>query len=92
MCGRQGRHPNHNAVDIAAGPAPVVELLESTKQLKRPEVKPNVPRPGWLATSSEIWAEMAPRPAERAAPKSPELAELSGALTDSGIPTLQTSW
>jgi hypothetical protein len=39
---------------------PALDLLESTKRLKRPAGKPNASQPGWLATGAEIWST-APR-------------------------------
>jgi hypothetical protein len=46
---------------------PALDLLASTKRLKRPAVKPNASQPGWLATGAEIWSEMVPEEAEEAA-------------------------
>jgi hypothetical protein len=46
---------------------PALDLLESTKRLERPAVKPNASRPGWLAIGAEIWSEMVPEEAEKAA-------------------------
>jgi hypothetical protein len=43
---------------------PALDLLDSTKRLKRPAVKPNASQPGWLATGAEIWSEMVPEEAE----------------------------
>lgn len=46
---------------------PALDLLASTKRLKRPAVEPNASQPGWLATGAEIWSEMVPEEAEEAA-------------------------
>jgi hypothetical protein len=46
---------------------PALDLLDSTKRLKRPAVKPNASQPGWLATGAQIWSEMVPEEAEEAA-------------------------
>lgn len=46
---------------------PALDLLSSTKRLKRQAVKPNASQPGWLATGAEIWSEMVPEEAEEAA-------------------------
>jgi hypothetical protein len=41
--------------------SPALALLEATKRIVRPEVKPNAPRPGRLVTGADIWAEMTHR-------------------------------
>jgi hypothetical protein len=46
---------------------PALDLLESTKRLNRPAVKPNASRPGCLAAGAEIWSEMVPDEAEKVA-------------------------
>jgi hypothetical protein len=68
-------HPSHSAGDDAAGPAGLSIFSRPPQPLKRLEVKPNAPRPGWLATGAEIWAE---RPLRGPHQKSLELAILLG--------------
>jgi hypothetical protein len=46
---------------------PALDLLDCTKRLKRPAVKPIASQAGWLANGAEIWSEMVPEEAEEAA-------------------------
>ena len=46
---------------------PALDLLQSTKRLNRPAVKPNASRPGCLTAGAEIWSEMVPEEADKVA-------------------------